>query len=133
MLNTINTICLIDDDQTYLFLTKRMITMNKLCQNLLVYENGRVAIDGLRNFIDTQGDLPDMILLDINMPEMDGWGFLEEFISLKPHIEKEIIIYMVSSSIDDQDIQRANKYDEVSDYIVKPISRDALQKLFVVE
>lgn len=107
--------------------------MNKLCQNLLVYENGRVAIDGLRNFIDTQGDLPDMILLDINMPEMDGWGFLEEFISLKPHIEKEIIIYMVSSSIDDQDIQRANKYDEVSDYIVKPISRDALQKLFVVE
>ncbi|PLB17916.1 MAG: Two-component response regulator [Flavobacteriaceae bacterium FS1-H7996/R] len=66
--------------------------------------------------------LPDVILLDLNMPVMDGWEFLEEFISLKPKLEKKIPIYIVSSSNDPADIMKAKSISEVTDFIIKPVT-----------
>jgi CheY-like chemotaxis protein len=75
----------------------------------------------LVNNVANNENLPDIIFLDINMPVMDGWHFLEEYIKLKPRIGKVITIYMISTSVDPEDIERAKKIREVSDYIVKPV------------
>ncbi|MEQ8534886.1 MAG: response regulator, partial [Imperialibacter sp.] len=79
--------------------------------------------------ITSSDELPDVILLDINMPVMDGWQFLDEFVKIKPLIKKKITIYMVSSSIDEADLERAKTYEEVSDFIVKPVKAEDLEKM----
>lgn len=128
----IHTACIIDDDKAYVFLTERVIKMKKLCKQLLIYENGKIALDELSHLLLTKSDFPEVILLDINMPEMDGWQFLDEFVKIKPLAKSKITIYIVSSSIDERDVARARSYDEVSDYVLKPINYDALDKLFTV-
>lgn len=70
--------------------------------------------------------MPDVIFLDINMPIMNGWQFLEQFKQIQPKIDKEITIYLVSSSFDDRDINRSKEYTEVTDYIIKPVKRSNL-------
>lgn len=120
----INTTCIIDDDEIYIFAVKRLIQKGDFCDNILIFKNGKDAIKELKNLILNDVNIPELILLDINMPIMDGWQFLEEFIKIKS--KKEIVIYVVSSSINPTDMERAKSYKNVSNYIVKPISRDAL-------
>lgn len=126
----IHTACIIDDDPAYVYLTKRIITIKKLCKNLLIYENGRIAMRELTYLLEYAEDFPELILLDINMPEMDGWEFLEAFTQLKPRLDKKVTIYMVSSSVDQKDYDQAKHYEDVTDYIVKPIDYDQLAILF---
>jgi CheY-like chemotaxis protein len=83
-------------------------------------------MDFLKSVAQNAAQLPEIILLDLNMPVMDGWEFLEEFTLLKPRLEKKITIYVVSSSIAPSDIQRAEAINEVTDYIVKPITTEKL-------
>jgi len=120
--------CIIDDDPIFVFGTKRMMTLANFCNNFMVFQNGEEAINYLKPIIQTKNfALPDIILLDINMPIMDGWQFLDEFTSI-PN-DKKITIYIVSSSIDPQDIARAKEYDTISNYLVKPITSEKLQSI----
>jgi CheY-like chemotaxis protein len=80
------------------------------------------AIDFLKKVKDYPAKLPDIIFLDLFMPIMDGWGFLNEFILLRPNLKKKITIYIVSSSIDPADLQRAKSFSDVTDFIIKPIT-----------
>lgn len=121
---------IVDDDQIYVFGLKKLIAINNLCKNILVFENGEKAINYITPIIKSKDQLPDVILLDLNMPVMDGWEFLEEFIKIKPHLSKKIQIYMVSSSINPADIEKAKRYEELSDYLIKPISVEELQRVF---
>ena len=75
--------------------------------------------------------LPDIIFLDINMPITDGWGFLEEFHELKKTLGKDIKIYMVSSSIDPRDHNRAKNIPEVTEYMEKPVSMSKFSELLL--
>ena len=74
-------------------------------------------------------ELPDVIFLDINMPIMDGFQFMEEYVKIKPELNKKITIYMVSSSVDAVDIERAKSISDISDYIIKPIEPKQLKKI----
>ncbi|MEQ8414356.1 MAG: response regulator [Imperialibacter sp.] len=121
--------CIIDDDQIYVFGLKKLIDFHKYSKNLLVFKNGAEAIKYMKPLITSSDELPDVILLDINMPVMDGWQFLDEFVKIKPLIKKKITIYMVSSSIDEADLERAKTYEEVSDFIVKPVKAEDLEKM----
>lgn len=116
--------CLVDDDPVYIFATKKVMTMADFCNSFLVFNNGREALDSLIAIMQSGAKMPDVILLDVNMPVMDGWQFLDEFIKVKPL--QKTIIYIVTSSIDPVDIQRAKSYSEVSDYIVKPVTEKTL-------
>lgn len=118
-------ICVIDDDDTYSFLIKAQIRKKFPEMEWLNFEDGNDAIAYLtnNNYLD---ELPDIILLDINMKLMDGWEFLEEFIELKKLFSKNILIYVVSSSINPHDVEKAKSYSDVSDYIVKPIPEEQL-------
>ncbi|MEH6745585.1 MAG: response regulator [Maribacter arcticus] len=121
--------CIIDDDPIFIYGTKRIIEKVDFCNKIIVYNNGQEAIDGIYELIKTKEQLPDVILLDINMPVMDGWEFLVEFKKLQNLFSKKIHIYIASSSVDPRDIERIKNYKEVSDYILKPITPDDLGKI----
>jgi CheY-like chemotaxis protein len=122
-------ICIVDDDEVYQFTVTRAIQTQKLAKKILIFSDGEEAIRFLINNVSKNEDLPDVIFLDINMPIMDGWQFLEEYVRLKPRIGKKITIYMVSSSVDSADLDRAKKINEISDYIIKPITPTALKEI----
>jgi CheY-like chemotaxis protein len=90
----------------------------------MVFSDGEEALDFMLD--NLHKELPDVIFLDIDMPIMDGFEFMEEYVKIKPKLGKKITIYMVSSSVDPVDIDRAKKISEITDYIVKPITQDQL-------
>lgn len=119
----IDTLCIIDDDGMFQMLTRIIVEKTQRVQKIKIFSNGKEAINFLNSVHDQPDKLPEIILLDLNMPIMDGWGFLEEYLLLKPRIGKEILIYVVSSSIDPEDIERARKISEVTDYVIKPVTQ----------
>lgn len=123
MINKINKLCLIDDDSLFKFLTERVIQDTQLVDRVEVFSNGLEAINFLNNAKKTPEELPDIILLDIDMPVMDGWGFLEEYGKLFPELNRNIITYIVSSSNDPADIKRSKGFVHVKDFIIKPITK----------
>ena len=119
--------CIIDDDPIFVFGAKRMMELADFCNGFMVFQDGRKALDGLSAIVASGNNLPELILLDLNMPVMDGWQFLDEFTKIK--IDKKITLYIVSSSIDNEDFNKAETYEVVSNYIVKPITMDALKDI----
>jgi CheY-like chemotaxis protein len=119
--------CIIDDDPIFVFGTKRIMEIANFCESFMIFRNGKEAFDKLKAIIIADEKLPDLILLDLNMPIWDGWQFLDEFIKI-PHANP-ITIYIMTSSIDPADIAKAKTYEEVSNYLVKPITMAELKKL----
>ncbi len=113
--------CIIDDDLIYQYTITKTIKIYDLANEVMVFSDGEEALDFFIRNLDSSENLPDIILLDINMPIMDGFQFMEEYIKIKPRVGKKILIYMVSSSVDSKDIDRAKRICEISDYIIKPI------------
>ena len=125
-MNKIDTVCIIDDDGLYTMLLKKKLEKMGLCQNVQSYANGENAILTIKKSLDSNGHLPDVILLDINMPVMNGWEFMEEFVKLLPEIDKKITIYISSSSIAIEDKMKATTYQAIQSYLTKPIENDTL-------
>ena len=123
----VDTACIIDDDPIYVFGTRLLMEDVDFCNDIMVFEDGKQALDTLKPRLLSGENLPDIILLDINMPVMDGWQFLDEFTKIPS--PKKITIYMVTSSVDQMDAERAKAYEAVSDYVVKPLSLKKLQEI----
>lgn len=126
-------ICIIDDDGLYKLLLKKSINKLPFEVHVSCYENGQEAFDAILNNKDIPELLPDVILLDINMPIMDGWEFIDAFKEVNWKLSKPIKIYMASSSIANQDIQKSKLYSEISDYLIKPISLSTLNEILSLE
>lgn len=121
--------CVIDDDEIYTFTIKRIIANSQIAEKTLFFPNGKLGIDFFKEYVHQTDSLPDLILLDINMPVLDGWQFMDEFVKIRPLIQKKVTIYIVSSSIDEADFDKAKTYEHISDFIVKPVSVDKLKKM----
>lgn len=130
-MNKIDVACIIDDDPIFIFGAKRMMELSDFCKSFMVFKNGQEALNNLKPIMIAGEDVPDIILLDINMPIMDGWEFLDEFVKIESH--KLITIYIVSSSIDPSDLNRAKRYKTISNYIIKPISTDTIKEILELE
>ena len=120
--------CIIDDDHIYVYGAKRALLKTNFCNEVVVYSSGLEALAQLKLMQETHEKLPEIIFLDINMPILDGWQFLDEFLYLES--SKKPIIYIVTSSENPVDIEKANQYDMKKNYIVKPISVKKLTSLF---
>ncbi|WP_318312743.1 response regulator [Flagellimonas crocea] len=120
-------ILLVDDDEVYLFVTKKIL--NNLSSELVVnaFTDGEQAIEYIDLCMNENIELPEIILLDINMPFMDGWGFLAEFKKMKPRLaDQNLNIFMVTSSNDPNDLKKAQDFEEITGYVVKPVFEDKL-------
>ena len=112
MRNDVLNICIVDDDNIYQFAMGRILkSMEDVPKQIITFSDGEEAIEYFEKQINTQSSLPDVLLLDINMPIMDGFQFLEAYNKLKSKIKQRIAIYMISSSVDPVDIETANKFD----------------------
>ena len=125
-MNQIKNLMLVDDDDVIVFLTKKAIEQTKLVDLIKVFGNGLDALNFLKQNKNNLDELPEIILLDLSMLIMNGWQFLDEYTKLNPTIGKKITIYICSSSISPDGITRAKTINEVSDYIIKPITKDKL-------
>ncbi|MFV5695574.1 response regulator [Flavobacterium sp. LB3P122] len=121
---------IIDDDKMSVKLISILISKNKFCEDVQPFYNAQAALDKLKQNCTENKNLPDAILLDLNMPIMDGWQFLDQFVLLP--IKKEISIFIITSSIDPIDIEMAKKYSVVKDYIMKPITTEKLNTLCIL-
>lgn len=111
--------CIIDDDKMFTYILSKQMKLVEFSGSLLVFHNGLEALKYLEPVLESPEALPDVILLDLNMPVMDGWQFLDEFTRFD--IQKKITVYIVSSSISQADHVKAASYKEVSRFYVKPI------------
>lgn len=126
----IKSIMLIDDNSIDIFLNQKVIESLKFIERIQTFSG---AVDAL-NYLKLIEDInayhrlfaPQIILLDINMPIMNGFGFLEEFAKLKIFKQYPVDIFMLSSSLNSEEISRANNNKNVSGFISKPLTADKL-------
>ncbi|WP_036152327.1 response regulator [Maribacter forsetii] len=116
----IDTVCIIDDDPICVYGTKILLNHNNfMSADILVYEDGDEALTNLTAQLNKGQQMPDVILLDLNMPIMDGWGFLDEFSKLP--LKNKPQVYIVSSMYGENEMKRAKDYELVRDFITKPL------------
>ncbi len=114
-MNNPKKLTIIDDDETFVYLTKKTIAQVNVVKLIKIFENGLDAINFLKQNKENPEELPEIILLDLSMPIMDGWQFLEAYAKLNPKIGKKITIYICSSSISPDDVSRAKSISTVTD------------------
>lgn len=123
------TIFLIDDDPVFVYLTKKIIcSVNGAC-NIREFADGELAIDQLRDICGDSDLLPDIIFVDLSMPVMDGWEFLNEYDRLWPELRKPIELFIVSSSISPQEVERSKAYRAVTDFLIKPVAKGKIAEI----
>jgi CheY-like chemotaxis protein len=128
-MSKLNLACVIDDDSIVRRLSEILISNYNIADKTLCFENGEPALDYLNKYKDEPDRLPELILLDIRMPIVDGWSFMEEYAVLAPKLSKKVAIYIVSSSINYKDHQRAKSLKLVSGFIIKPITINVLEEI----
>lgn len=121
--------CIIDDDEFFAFTTKKLMKDAGFCDNALCYADGQEAIDNLIGLLIENIPIPEIILLDLNMPQKDGWAFLEEFENIPENQRKNSKIYIVSSFVSPENMAKAKSYSTVKSYLVKPLTADSLKKI----
>ncbi|GAB2704767.1 response regulator [Mucilaginibacter koreensis] len=127
-------VLLVDDDEINNFISIKLIRKVLNNAEIMACLNGKFAIDQLMNLQETEPDkLPDYILLDINMPIMNGWEFLEMYNRLNIDPARKSKIYIISSSVFSNDINKAKSYPLVKDFISKPLNVEKIRELFEME
>jgi CheY-like chemotaxis protein len=124
-------VMLIDEDEIDNIINQKIIESNNFSERVMVFQTGTDALDFLRVNAKIAENLPDLIFLDINMPIMDGFQFLEEFEKLESPILDKSKIIMLSSSISPRDIDRAASNRFVKKYLNKPLNSRYLQAITI--
>ena len=119
-------IMLVDDDEIHSSLCYELIQKSGIASDVNIFNDAEEALEYLENNKLDLDKLPDLIFLDINMPFMDGWDFLDAYEKFSDEFEKDIVLILLTSSVYKNDIERARDYKSVSEYIQTPIS---IQKL----
>ncbi len=122
-------IWVIDDDPIFTFLTEAQLT--DLYSHITVRSdaNGQEAYEALKMCIAEEQDLPELILLDINMPVMDGWEFIDQYKALMGDFDQQVFVFMVSSTIDINEIEMAKTHEQIEGFISKPLVMDELVRM----
>lgn len=124
-------VLLVDDDPQNNFLSKMVLKISLGTIEVTDFVVPEVGLEYIESeFIPRPDGEKTTLLLDINMPTMSGWEFLEKFDNFKEHLKKQFSIYILSSSVDPSDIRRAKQNPLVVDFIEKPLTKATVLRMF---
>lgn len=128
-------VLLIDDDSITNLLNEKIILKNEFADSVSKFTNAEIALHSLKEIVQAadRNNFPDAIFLDINMPEMDGWEFLEQLLLLPDFHALKCKVIMLSSSIDIADFQKSVSYSLITNFISKPLTPDKLRAIHFEE
>lgn len=129
MTKKLNSILLIDDDIDCNFFHQRLINKLECAEAIYIAKNGKEAIELLKKEIDGKYLNPDIIFLDINMPIMNGWEFIEEYQNLKEEQKAKIVLIMLTTSLNENDIEKAKNYKDIKGYKNKYLNTDTMNEI----
>ena len=127
MLDQTLNLLVIDDDDINIFIIKKIVEKTGFDIEMVARNNGQQAIDYLNETISQNKPLPRLVLIDINMPVMNGWEFIEAYETLG--IDQKVDMYILSSSVYENDIEKTKSYKAVKGFISKPLSMERLTEL----
>lgn len=123
-------IWIVDDDSIFKIIVKKLISKAEIFENVEIFSNGEEAFLAIKDVLNKKEQLPDIILLDIEMPIMDGWAFMSEISVFKQNFEeKKTSIFISSSSIADDDKLKAENNTCIKGFLSKPITLNDLIKI----
>jgi len=131
MIEKLQTIMLVDDDPALNWISGKIIEIGGFAENVIDFINPKEALDYLKNKNINKEELPNVLFLDINMPYINGWDFLQELRVVCPHFSKDSLIYILTSSDFNEDVERAKNFPELSGYFVKPLSPDYFREVLL--
>ena len=123
------TIFIIDDDNMYQMLLSRTIRKINDQLNIVSFTNGEEALEHFKELFNQNSTLPDLVLVDINMPVLDGWQFLDDLEIIRPGYKNEIPVYLISTSLDENDKNKAQENEYIRDFIIKPLPTEWLDEI----
>lgn len=126
MSQKVSSILLIDDNPDDNFLHKYMIEKSGVCDTIYVATDGEKALDFLN---DDNNPVPELIFLDINMPRMNGWEFLEEYKLLSEDKKQSVVVLMLTTSMNPHDKLRADEISDLTGYESKPLNEEKLARI----
>ncbi|MFN8393593.1 MAG: response regulator [Bacteroidia bacterium] len=125
----LNHVLLVEDDDTINFYNEFLLTSRGLTDSVSVAENGREALEYLSKAGNGEAQVPDLILLDINMPVMNGFEFIEQYERLPEHWKSKILVVMLTTSLHPDDMNRAKQHPVIAEYFYKPLMETKLSEL----
>jgi len=125
-MKTVHTVVIIEDNPIDVFINTKVIQQAELAEEILPFNSAREALNYLANCAELGSMPPELIILDIRMPDMDGFDFLEVFETLPDSLKQYIKIVMLSSSLDPIDEANAMSHTSVVSFISKPLTRDKI-------
>lgn len=122
------TVWLIDDDTIHNMAIEILIKKSGFAENVKCFNKARRALEEIQNTIDSGETLPDCIFLDLNMNDMNGWEFLEEYESVASKAQSSSLLSILSSSVSYEDRKKAQGFESVHSFLTKPITLSFFQK-----
>jgi len=122
-------IMLVDDNHADNFFHEREIKKNNKATIVITKNSGLEALNYLKSTENTENILPDLIFLDINMPGMNGWEFLNEYHLLEKGIQSKVIVIMLTTSDNPDDEAKAKNWDFISAFITKPLTKEIMEDI----
>jgi CheY-like chemotaxis protein len=122
-------VMVIDDNQIDLYIAEMVMATTRFAEKVLCMGSAKEALAYLKPLYEKPEELPSLIFLDINMPEMTGFDFLNEYQHLPENIRKRCIIMMLTTSLDENDRKQAESNQFVKRFLNKPLDRDKIAQL----
>lgn len=120
---------IIEDDEIHCFIITSLMAAQQFAEQTITFSHGQQALDYLSAHGHVPDQLPDVIILDITMPVMDAWEFLDHFKEIKGSLSKKIPVFVLTTSIFESDEHKATAYPEVAGFIVKPLKGEDLDHI----
>lgn len=119
---------IIDDDPSFQFILKQTIRLISPTTEVKVFNNGKEALDFITS-VGNPENLPDVFLVDLNMPVMNGWELIENISHMPEEVREHFKTYILTSSIFQSDVKKAKQYTFITDYLFKPVDEDIMKEI----